>query len=206
MDTQTVGPWVFLGLGTVGVLVAIGITLAAKARRGLWLLWVFGFASVGVGVYGPAFLEPYRKFLEPLMAMQEAPSQETYGEMMAKVGAGQLPPTYAQFGLAYALERPVEGMDELLAQAVSTATDPEGKAVLVAAQSVLDGKEKVVDELLQGRDLQKDDILQMDPATASRVARRLEKSDDEELRKRNLDRAALKNLTTPWTRPVGRER
>lgn len=203
MDIQVIGPWVLMGLGTVGVLGAVLVSVKQTAPKGLWMMWFFSFAILGVGVYGPAFLEPYSKFIQPLLAMQQSPSATTYKAVFEDVASGELPPEYQGIALAYALERPVEGMEELLDEAISASTDPVGKLALRGARESLDGKKRVAAELLRDQELTAERIERFDPATRAMVIRPLLKLSDDSLRERNLRRDVITALDAPRTRRGG---
>lgn len=202
METQVLGPWILVGLGAVGVLGAVYVSVKQTAPKGLWLMWVFSFAILGVGVYGPAFLVPYSKFIQPLLAMQQSPDAITYKAVFDDVANGELPPEYQEIALAYALESPVDGMEELLDEAISSSTDPIGKRALRRARESLDGKKRVAEELLSHHDLTAELIERFDPATRSLVIRPLLRMTDERLRDRNLGREALKALDALRRRPA----
>ncbi len=203
MDIQVLGPWIIMGLGTVGVLGAVFVSVRQTAPKGLWAMWFFSFAILGVGVYGPAFLEPYGKFVQPLLAMLQSPSAATYKAVFEDVASGELPPEYQEIALAYALESPVEGMEELLDEAISGSTDPAGKLALRGARESLDGKKRVAAELLRDQGLTAERIKRFDPATRALVIRPLLKQTDDSLRERNLSREALRKLNTPRARRGG---
>ena len=147
MDIQIIGPWVLLGVGVLTLIGALWVTVRQIAPRRSWILWVFGFAIAGVGAYGPLFLKPYGEFLDVVFRMQDSPGPDTHKEVFKMIGDRQVPPKYQKLALAYALENPVEGMDELLEKAIENSTDPRGKQALVIAQESLKGKKKLADEL-----------------------------------------------------------
>lgn len=211
METQVLGPWILVGLGAVGVLGAVYVSVKQTVPKGLWLMWVFSFAILGVGVYGPAFLEPYSKFIQPLLAMQQSPDATTYKAVFDDVANGELPPEYQEIALAYALESPVDGMEELLDEAISSSTDPVGKRALRRARESLDGKKRVAEELMSHHDLTTERIERFDPATRRLLIPGLLKMSDDTLRREwNLKpealRDALRKLDALGRRPVTDDR
>lgn len=205
MNIQTVGPWILLGVGTVTLLGAAFVSVRHSAPKGLWLMWVFGFAIAGVGVYGPAFLEPYGKLIRPIMAMLASPNAATYNAVFDKVASGELPPEYQDIGLAYALERPIEDMDQLFTEAIQNSTDPAGKLALEEAQATLEGKKLVADELAKRSSLTVEDIKRFDPTTRQLVSGRLLQLPNATLIERNLNPEVLRNINAPRLRRATHE-
>jgi hypothetical protein len=193
MNIQAIGPWVLLGVGTLALLAAV----KQPTPKGLWMPWVFGFAIAGVGVYGPVFLHSYSEFVKTLLAMQKAPSPDTYADVFQKVGSGDIPPDYGKIALSYSLERPVEGMDQLLETAIQKATDPQGKQALIEAKKTLEGKQQAAEALetaIMRGTVPAESIRHFDPATRSRVARPLLKLPDERLRELRINRDELREF------------
>src|SRR5688572_15933168 len=81
--------------------------LRENKSKYILVLFVFGLAAAGLGAYGPMFLEPYGKFLQPLFAAVSSPTKPTYSELFHKIGNGSLPPKYQEVALAYAMDRPI---------------------------------------------------------------------------------------------------
>ena len=79
--------------------------------------------------------------------MQRSPDAATYTAAFNEVAKGTLDPEYQEIALAYALDRPIDGMDDLLTDAIDKATDPDGKAALQQASEALRGKKLVSDRL-----------------------------------------------------------
>ena len=145
MGIDQVGPWLLLIIG-IGMLGAGAVaTYRDKAPKRPWI-YLFGLACAGCGVWGPSFLEYYAK-LAPIFNMQQSPDAETYSEVFAKIGDGTLSPKYQELAVAYALDRPIEGMDSLLDNAIEAAPNADGKAVLHQAQEELRGKKFAAEAL-----------------------------------------------------------
>ena len=136
MTIEVVGPWVLLAVGVFMLVSGAVAVLRGAGPKKPWI-WMFGLAASGVGLYGPAFLVPYARFLDPIMAMQGSPDTETYGKVFDEVGEGELPPEYQELALAYALDRPIPDMENLLETAVSAASDPGGKEALTVSLEAL---------------------------------------------------------------------
>lgn len=97
-----VGAWILLGVGVVLLLCGGYSVVKGKAPRFPWI-WIFGTLTAGTGVYGPAFMTPYREFLEVLAKMEgvEDPGEqeklyergvELANEMPAEVRKLAIPP------------------------------------------------------------------------------------------------------------------
>lgn len=192
MNIQAIGPWVLLGVGTLALLAAVLGSLRRPPPKGLWMPWIFGFAIAGVGVYGPVFLQSYTEFVKVLLEMQEAPSPKTYAQVFEKVGSGELPADYSEIALSYSLERPVEGMDRLLENAIKNATDPKGKEALLDAQKTLEGKQQaaeVLETAIERGTVPPETIRRLDAATRSML-----RISDERLRKWNIKPEELRGV------------
>ena len=146
MMMEFVGPWILLLVGVFMLVAGAAASYRGKPPQKPWI-WIVGLGACGTGVYGPAFLIPYAKFINPILAMQRSPDVATYTAVFDEVAKGTLDPEYQELALAYALDRPIDGMDDLLTDAIDTATDPDGKTALQQASEALRGKKLVSDRL-----------------------------------------------------------
>jgi hypothetical protein len=201
MQIAVIGPWVLLVLGVVTLLAAVWASVTKPNPTRLWLMWVFGLAIAGIGIYGPVFLGPYQQFIGAITAMQEKPNQDTYKEAFVKVGKGELPPRYQEVVLAYALDRPVPDMANALKGAISQATDPQGKVALEkTAQSLQEKKavaEQITKNILNEGPSARTKLETLDPTTKSLVSEELRKQPDSTLRAVQLDRPTVDKLAQP---------
>ncbi len=138
MNIEQIGPWLLLAAGLAMLGAATVAACRGQAPKGPWIFF-FGFASAGCGVWGPGFLDYYAK-LAPIFNMQQFPDAESYADVFAKIGDGSLSPEYQELAVAYALDRPIDNMDEVLDGAIKAAPDPGGKAVLEQARQEWHGK------------------------------------------------------------------
>ena len=197
MYIEIVGPWVLLFLGAFLLAVA-GVTILL-GRPTQTLAFVFGLACAGVGTFGVSFLEPYGKWLKPILDMVNSPGVETYSQAFDRVGSGDLPPEFQEITLAYALDRPVEGMDGALDEAIDRAKDPSGREALEQVRAVIDGRAEVAEGLAEilarprgtpGAELQRNAsriVGNLDPVTRSRLAKEIEKQPEETQRELRVD-------------------
>lgn len=147
MSIQTIGPWILLIVGTFMLLSGAIALLKDTPTKKPWI-WIFGLATCGVGIYGPAFLIPYEKFISRIMAMQHSPTAETYAKVFEQVGHGDIPPDYQELALAYALDRPIPGMEDLINKAITEAPNEDGRIALMSSLDAIQSK-KAVGEVLQ---------------------------------------------------------
>jgi hypothetical protein len=152
MSVQSVGPWVLLGLGVVIILVQLGLSLGGRSGAATSVLaFVFGLAFCGTGVFGVPFLSAYGEFLkasEILRKVIEAPSAASYGDALKAVAEGTVGPDQQKVILAYMVERPVAGMDALLADAAKRATKPTTRQTLEDAGRDYRLRTETTDKLL----------------------------------------------------------
>jgi len=134
-----IGPWILFGVGVLMLVMAAAACYRGNEPKKPWI-WIFGLAAAGVGVYGPAFLNPLGKFVNPILQMQESPSVETYEAVFEQIGEGKLPPKFQELALAYAFDRPVAGMEEALDRAAQKASDTTGRTALQNAKLEVDAR------------------------------------------------------------------
>lgn len=72
MSTE-IGGSVLLGVGVVLLLSGAYRTVRGTGTKFPWI-WIFGTLTAGIGVYGPAFMYPYKDFLDVLVRMENAQS------------------------------------------------------------------------------------------------------------------------------------
>ncbi len=206
MSPLEAGPWVLIMVGAISSIVAIYKTGFGTAKvTGLWLLWVFGFGMIGVGIWGPGFFSPYADFLKTITAMQRDPSPQSYQNALEKVASGTLQGAYRDIVLQYAVNQPVEGTDTLLAGSIAKASSEDSRKALISAQSELHQKKEVADRLVQSLTKESDPekiIDQFDPSTRAIVARSLlQKPPTDTLRKR-INPTVLERWRVPiWSYP-----
>ncbi len=147
MLIEIIGPWILLIVGVLMLGAGAVAVSRGKPPNKPWI-WIIGLATSGTGVYGPTFLTPYAKLINPILAMQRSPGVETYTAVFDEVAKGTLDPEYQELALAYALDRPIDGMDDLLTSAIDSATDQDGKTALQQASEALQGKKMVSDRLI----------------------------------------------------------
>lgn len=202
MSIEVTGPWILLAVGAFMLIVATLSSFRKGPPKGRWIS-IIGLATCGVGVYGPVFLIPYGKFISPLLQMQQSPDAQTYEQAFEAVARGDLPSEYQELALAYALDRPIDGMDQLLAQAVDHAQNPGGKKALREARASLRGKmqaaSKLASSMVTPTGVVDDEaarrIAEFDPAMRALIARPLLKLSDERLG--GLNRRALESFAAP---------
>ncbi len=147
MTPEAVGPWVFLLLG-FGAFVG-GVVSAVRGVTKWWLVslpFIFGVLAVGLGSYGPSFLEAYGEFLKeirPVLALGESPGPESTEAFLNLVAEGKLKPEYRDVGLAYALSQPVENLGELLDEAIGKAGNAEAQEALQKARRSFSEKQSM---------------------------------------------------------------
>lgn len=147
MSIQTIGPWILLTVGTFILSSGAIALLRGVPSKKPWI-WIFGLATCGVAIYGPAFLIPYEKFISSILEMQHSPTNKTYAKVFDQVGHGDIPPDYQELALAYALDRPIPGMEDLINKAISEAPNENGRTALMSSLDAIQSK-KAVGEVLQ---------------------------------------------------------
>lgn len=199
-DVGTVGPWVLLALSFLTILGAIWTTVSGTAAKGVWMMWVFGGGMAGVGIYGPSFLLTYSEALKVMTAMSQSPGTSTFTNAFNLIANGKMPQDLGKVAVAYALENPLENMDDALNQAIAQGKDPAGKAMLEGARQSLEGKKFVAEQLatrLPEGEPAAVKLKKFDPATRALVARSLLKRPELELRPLALDPEILRRLSRP---------
>lgn len=205
MSIGDVGPWVLLGVGTVILLGAVWGVFKGKQAKSLWMMWIVGFATSGVAIYGPAFLGQYGEFVKVLMQLQSNPTPETYSKALDEVAAGKFPAAYDSVIVQFALSQPVEGMDSLLQHSLGKATDETRRQILANAAATWTARKEAAKEI--GRHLSESDdpeakLASFDPVTRSLVAKSLLKESSSESFPAKFDREKLKKLSSFPTKIV----
>jgi hypothetical protein len=181
MSVQVVGPWVLLGLGVVIVLVQLWLSLGGRSQvRSSVLAFVFGLAFCGTGIFGLPFLSAYGQFLktaEIFKQVIEAPSPESYGKALKAVAEDRIAPLQQKAILAYMVDRPVSGMDVLLADATKRATKPIARRALEDAgrdyQLRVESTDKLLTALKATNQLTPQTLQTLDRGSRAFVAARL---------------------------------
>jgi hypothetical protein len=125
---------VFGAAGTIAV-------LKKHSNWGVLLSYVFSGALVGVGTFGPTFLESYGKFLEPIL---EQASKENYEKFAKDVASGKVPEQVAQIGLEHMIANPVEGLDDVLESAAAGASQARREVLEDARRQHVLNKERAL--------------------------------------------------------------
>jgi hypothetical protein len=206
MSIVTVGPWILLGVGTVILLGAVWAVFKGKQAKSLWMMWIVGFATSGVAIYGPAFLGQYGEFVKVLMQLQSNPTPETYSKALDDVASGKFPAAYDSVIVQFALSQPVEGMDSLLQHSLERATDKQGKEILTDAAATWSAKKEVAKEIsrhLAGTTDIEIKLASFDPVTRSLVARALLKESADASSTPKFDKEKVKKFS-PFSTKVAK--
>lgn len=203
MEIESVGPWLLLGVGVFLLLAGAVATVRPNPPRWPWI-WVFGLACAGIGAYGPAFMEPYGKWVKLLLEMDES-SPQTYADVFERIGRGDLPPKLQDMALSYALNRPIERMDQELKRAIKNAGDDRGRGALHETQLAFEQRAEVATEIcniLAQRErrpaertaVTAETLMKFDPVTRLHLTRELPKLSKERLDELEITPGTLKRL------------
>jgi hypothetical protein len=207
MNIAQFGPWLLLLMGVAAFCASGYRILYAKAKGSAYVVLIFGGLFAGLSVYGPAFIEQYLSFVRIVVPIQSNPSEETYQAFFRKVGSGDLSPEYAELGLAYVLDRPVEGTGRLLEAAAADATNPAGKQALERARQDFAGKQKTaaqIAEVVRTQPNPEAALGALDPTTRTLVSRDLLRLSDNELRKLRVNTNDIYQFAVPRAVRIGR--
>lgn len=176
MEITYIGPWVLLGIGALMILAALCITVFQK-RTPSSLLLILGILSAGVGIHGPLFMGQYAVFLRTILQVVDNPDSESYSKLLDQIGQAKFDPELQEVALGYVLDRPVAGMDSLLATAINNANDLGRPALEKTKQAHVQRTEEAETKLQQldweNLATAKKEIENFDPATRTRVSEKL---------------------------------
>src|SRR5260370_19934808 len=151
MGISDIGRWIIVAVGVAFLATALVLIVKDAQRKwGLVVLLIFGTLFLGIGVFGPGFLKDYSDFIKSIGAvleMEKSATPATYGAVFNKIAKGELPASYQELALAYAIDRPGKNMQQLLDEAISKATDTSGKAALENARADLAGKQFAAEQI-----------------------------------------------------------
>lgn len=200
MDILIVGRWVMLVIGAGSLIGATLLTvLKPEAKRPLYM-WIFGVLIAGLGVFGLEFMPKYREWLDSVTNIIKSPSKESYEAFFAKVGNEEIPVELQEVGINYAINNPVEGMDEMLTAAINgVPADTNGKKALEWAKKGYQEKQRVIDQLLKSNPTV-DTAKSFDPVTSGMFYERLRKLPRAELQRYGIDPSQIQNYK-PERRP-----
>jgi hypothetical protein len=200
MDILIFGRWVMLVIGAGALIGAILLTvLKPEAKRPLFM-WIFGVLIAGIGVFGLEFVPKYREWLDSVGDIIKSPSKESYEAFFAKIGNDEIPVELQEIGITYAINNPIEGMNEILATAINSApADTNGKKALEWAKKGYQEKQHVIDQLLKSKPTV-DTAKNFDPMTSSMFYERLKKLPRAELQSYGIDPGQIQNYE-PERRP-----
>jgi hypothetical protein len=205
MSILVIGPWILLVAG-IGILAAAVYRafLADPSRFVIGFLAFLGVLLCGLAVYGPAFLADYAKFLkeiQPLLNVAHSATPKEYQALFRAVGDGDLPAEYQELGLAYTLDRPVPAMEQLLDNAIGTATNPAGKQALEKTRQALAGKQNaarlLIAELAKSKQPIQQALEDVDPATRTLVADVIQRTPPDKLKELNIDPKSVHGFLAP---------
>jgi hypothetical protein len=134
MEVQTVAEWTFFAVGTAAIIAGVSVGVKKTPHKALVMfLCLFGLATGGVGAYGPAFLSDYTNFVKVILGLPDA-SPTALAGFLGMIGAGEVPPKYAEVGLAVIATQPTDAMEPLLDEAIETAANEQGRVALERAR------------------------------------------------------------------------
>jgi hypothetical protein len=173
MNILQIGPWVLLVIGAATLILAVVNSVNHGISKGRWLLWIFGFALCGVGIYGPEFFSSYTTFIQTISGLYTAATQKSVDDALMKIGRGDLTPQYSDITAQYILSHAPEGIDSMLDCSIAAALSRDGKEILINAKSVLRGMRTsatLVRKSLQSSENASALIDSLDPAMQAMVA------------------------------------
>jgi hypothetical protein len=187
LDIVFVGRWVLLALGVVTVLGAIFFRLKhPNAPQPKWML-IFGGLFAGLGVFGLEFLPKYRLWLAPVRDMVEKPSEKSYAAFFDSVSNEKIPKDLQKVGISYAVSHPVEGMEDVLENAIQKAPDnTSGEETLKWAMESFKGKQREVDHFVESK-VGVASVRQFDPATRQLIYDKMQRLPDSRRRALGID-------------------
>ncbi len=104
------------------------ILLAVRAGSSQWkaaFMGVFAVLLLGVGAFGPSFLDDYGEFLAKLSSLNGPELEEAYASMIEDMATGDMPREYRSLAKAYMLQRPTANFDRLVTEGLQRATSAE---------------------------------------------------------------------------------
>jgi hypothetical protein len=137
MDILQIGPWVLLVIGAGTLILAVFNSINHGITKGRLLVWIFGFALCGVGIYGPEFFSSYAGFVQTVSGLYPEVTKKSVDDALMKIGRGGLSPQYSDITAQYIISHAPEGTDSVLDRAIAAAVDREGKNILLNAKSLL---------------------------------------------------------------------
>jgi hypothetical protein len=186
MKIEIIGPWVLLGVGLI--LLARAIFPKILPPRHLLILLVFGFLSLGLGVYGLEFMPKYGDWLDKIKDwIIDNPTEESYAKLFESVGTGKMPGKLKDMAVNYAISHPIEGMEDALAGKIKEAPDGKpGKAALENGFQYYQDKKKTIDRLLETAPTDRQ-AMQFDAETEALIYHRLKQMSPDQVRALGID-------------------
>ncbi len=161
-----------LAVGTIGILLSIyGMVFRGRSTVYLVVVMVFAGLMLGVGTFGPSFMGKYTGFLRIVAQMVTAPHSTTYQAAFDRIGTGDIDPVLQEITLSYALDRPIEDLDSLLAKAINGASSNDGRGALINARQEL--TRRIEEAKLLSNRLETEEIETLNPATRMLVSMEL---------------------------------
>jgi hypothetical protein len=153
MTPLTVGMFAMIAAGLGGMFVALRV-FSRGTKDGIKRPIATSCVAVlllGVGTFGPSFMEPYTKMLGVLLGTDGSDKDEPkYSKAFEDIATEKTTGESADVQIAHALSNPVPNMDKLLDAAMKKPTTTEaGRQRLLVAKAALKAKDDEADRLLE---------------------------------------------------------
>jgi hypothetical protein len=197
MNILQIGPWVLLVIGAASLILAVMNSLKHGITKGRWLLWIFGFALCGVGIYGPEFFSSYTTFIQTISGLYPSASQKSVDDALMKIGRGDLTPEYSDIIAQYIISHAPDGIDSTLDRSIAEAVNRDGKEILINAKTLLHRMRMsatLVRKSLQSNEVASVLVDSLDPVMQSMVADEIMQLPDSIRRSMGFDQSKLTML------------
>jgi len=141
IQTVAIAAMILLGLlaGVAAVLVVLRRGKGAEPKWKPVFLGVLAFGLLGVGAYGPSFLEDYSGFLKEIATLRGTGDPAKYERVVADLAGGKVPAEYRPLVESHLLQHPPPGLEGWIRERLPGATQ-EGRASLLRMQEDLQHK------------------------------------------------------------------
>jgi hypothetical protein len=151
MTPLNVGMYAMIAAGLGGIFVAF-MTFRKKTADGIRRPLATSCVAVlllGVGTFGPSFMEPYGKLLGLLVGADGSDQDKgKYTQSCNDIGANKTDDASAYAQIAYMLDHPVSDMDRIIDDSLKNASTDIGRQRLMVAKAALKVKEEEANRLI----------------------------------------------------------